>query len=226
MKYFLIIVGVIAVVLFSGYQYMNYKFIKAQEASFKELATLKFVESARTFPDSIRMNDQQFWNLIEESKAKHPNEFDAQMKYLTQRLSTLTNEEIIGFEATLKEKVIELWDYNVKSLYQIVQDEYLSTDGFIYYRFWIVSNGRDFFQRATVNPDSLVDEIQATYDGEGLMVVADNAFELKNGENTNLELPRDVTTAVHYDFGNYKMSGNYISPSEFKDKFPKLVKKF
>ena len=205
---------------------MNYKFIKAQEASFKELATLKFDESARTFPDSVRMNDKQLWSLVEESKAKHPNKFDAQMNYLTHRLSTLTNEEIIGFEATLKEKVIELWDYNVKSLYQIVQDEYLSTDGFIYYRFWIVSNGRDFFQRAKANPDLLADEIQATYDGEGLMVVADNAFELKNGANKNTELPRDVTTAVDYDSGNYRMSGDYISPNKFKDKFPKLVQRF
>ncbi|MER2997970.1 DUF4240 domain-containing protein [Pontibacter populi] len=226
MKYFLIIVGVIAVVLFIGYQYLNYKFLNAQEASFKELATLKFDESDRAFPDSIRMKDKQFWSLIEESEAKHPNKFDAQMNYLTQRLSTLTNEEIIGFEATLKEKMIELWDYNLKSLYQIVQDEYVSTDGFIYYRFWIISNGKDFFQRALANPDLLADEIQATYDGQGLMVVADNAFKLKNGANTNLELPRDVTTAVHYDFGNYRMSGDYISPSDFKDKFPKLVKKF
>lgn len=226
MKYFLIIVGVIATLLISGYQYMNYKFLKAQETSFKELATLEFEESARTFPDSIRMDDSHFWSLIEESKAKHPRKFDAQMNYLTQRLSTLTNEEIIGFEATLNEKVLELWDYNVKSLYQIVQDEYLSTDGFIYYRFWIVSNGREFFQKAIADPDLLADALQATYDGEGLMIVADNAFELKNGEITGLELPRDVTTAVHYDFGNYRMSGEYISPNEFKAKFPKLLEKF
>lgn len=226
MKYFLIIVGVIAVVLFSGYQYINYKFIKAQEASFKELSTLKFDESARNFPDSIRMNDQQFWSLIEESKEKHPNKFDAQMNFLTKKLSTLTNEEIVGFEATLKENVIVLWDYNVKSLYQIVQDEYLSTDGFIYFRFWIVSNGRKFFQRAIENPDLLADEVYATYDGEGLLYVADNAFKLKNGTNTDLELPRDATIDVSYDFGIYRMTGDYISPREFKDKFPKLVKKF
>ena len=226
MKYFLIIVGVIGSALFSGFQYMNYKFISAQETSFKELATLKFDESARIFPDSIRMYDQQFWSLVEESKAKYPNNFDAQINYLTKRLSTLTNKEIIGFEATLKEKVIELWDYHIKSLYQITQDEYLSTDGFIYYRLWIVSNGRGFLQRAITNPDLLADEIQATYDGEGLMVVADNAFELKNGTNTGLELPRDVTTAVDYDFGNYRMSGDYISPNEFKARFPKLVGKF
>lgn len=226
MKYFIIIIGVIVTVLFSGYQYINYKFLNAQEASFKELASLKFEESVRTFPDSIRMNDEQFWALVEESKVKNPNEFEAQMNYLTKQLSTLTNEEIIGFEATLKEKVIALWDFNVKSLYQIVQDEYLSTDGFIYYRFWIVSKGRIFFQRAIADPDLLADEIYATYDGEGLLYVTDNAFKLKNGANTDLELPRDVTIDVNYDFGNYRMSGNYIPPSKFKDRFPKLMEKF
>ncbi len=226
MKYFLIVIGIIATGLFIGYKYINYKFINDQENSFRKLATQRFKESPRTFPDSVKMNDELFWALIGESKAKHPSNFDAQMSFLIHRLASLSNEEIIGFEATLKEKVIRLWDYKVKAFYQILFDEYLSTDGFIYFRFWIVSNGNDFYNMTLTNPDQLADEVQASYEGERLMVVADDAFELKHGPNSGLKLPRDVTTEVSYDFGNYRMSGQYISLNELKDRFPRLVEKF
>lgn len=172
------------------------------------------------------MNDNQFWQLIADTKAKHPNDFDAQMDALTLQLSALTNKEIIGFEATLREKVIELWSYKVKALYQILFGNYLSRDGFIYFRFWIISQGQEFYELAIVNPDKLAGRIQPSYDGEMLMVVADKAFELKNGVDAGLEMPRDAAHAVHYDFGHYRMTGQYIAPGDFKNYFSLLLEKF
>jgi len=226
MKYFLIIIGIIAIGIFIGYKYINYKLISFQEETYKEFGGQSFNESARTFPDSVRMDDTQFWGLIDESKVKHPGNFDAQMDFLTNRVSTLTNKEIIGFEATLKEKVIGLWDYKIKSVYQILFGEYLSTDGFLYFRFWIVSNGKDFYKTVLINPDQLADIMQASNDGERLMTIADDAFELKNGKSSGLDLPRDITEQMSYDFGNYRMSGKYIPLNEFKAQFPRLVEKF
>jgi hypothetical protein len=226
MKYFLIIVGSILVLIFLGYKYVNYKFINSQERSFKELSTAEIKESQRYFADSTKLSDLEFWTLIEKSKGVHPNDFDAQLSYLTKQLSTLQNKQIIGFERTLREKVIELWNYDVKSLYQIMYGEYVSPDVFIYFRFWIVSNGQKFFQTALENPDELAEKININDDGEGLLYVADDAFILKNCSSSELESPRDQSFDVDYDFGNYKMTGEYTEPDNFETKFPKLTKKF
>ena len=226
MKYILIAVGIIASVVFIGYQYVNYKLINAQEEAYRMHANLDFEESPRTFPDSIRMVDSQFWELIEDSKSKYSTDYDAQMDYLIRQLSSKTNKEIVGFEATLKEKVIGLGHYNVKSLYQIIWGDYISTDNYLYFKFWIISNGKEFYHLAINDPDQLTDRIEFTYDGERLMSVADFAFEVKNGADSGLELPRDRTHIVDYDFGNYKIAGSYIAPSEFMHRFPRLTKKF
>jgi hypothetical protein len=226
MKYILIVFGLIALLIFIGYQYINYKIIRDQEEAYKTHATLDFKESPRSFPDSVRMVDAQFWELIEDSKSKNPSDYNAQMDYLIQLLSSLTNKEIVGFEATLREKIIDLGHYNVKSLYQILWGEYISTDNYLYFKFWIISNGRDFYHLAINDPDGLTDRIEFTYEGERLMSVADFAFKMKNGSNSGLELPRDVTLSVDYDFGLYKISGKYIAPSDFEKQFPKLTEKF
>ena len=136
--------------------------------------------------------------------------------------------QIIGFERVLREKIIELWNYNIKSLYQIVDGNYISTDLFIYFRFWIISNGQVFYDKALHETDNLAELMPSKLidTGEGFMYLADDAFIRKNGEDSGLEYPRDLSFDVDYDFGSYKMTGNYISPKDFKKKFPKLMKKY
>lgn len=58
------------------------------------------------------------------------------------------------------------------------------------------------------------------------MGITDEAFALKNGENSKLVFPRDQSGMVDYDLGNYKIAGTYIELKDFKNKFPKLSKKF
>ena len=226
MKYFLIIVGTIIVLLFLGHRYVNSKLISSQERAFEQLASTRIQESPRRFPDSLKLSDSIFWKLIKASKAKHPDNFDFQMEYLTEQLSKLPNEQIVGFEMTVREKVIELWDYNIKSLYQIIYGDYVSTDVFIYFRFWIVSNGEEFYRIALRETDELAELVNSNDDGEGLLYVADNAYLIRNGNSSGIELPRDQSFDVDYDFGNYKMTGTYIEPDDFEMEFPKLTAKF
>jgi hypothetical protein len=208
------------------YYFINRKLIAHQEKLFEDFQNSNFTESPRKFDETKVLNEERFWELIDMSKREYPNNFDSQMEYLTKILSDLSNEEIIDFEKILREKMIELWNYNVKSLYQIIYGNYLSTDGFIYFRFWLVSNGKDFFNKSIYETDNLSEEIFKTEDGEMLLIVADNAFKIKNMNKKIDKLPRDVSLDVDYDFGNYKMTGRYISPANFKKHFPKLTRKF
>ena len=226
MKYFLIIAGTLLLLIFVGYRYFQNKMISSQERGFKQLASLQLQESPRHFPDSLRLSDALFWELIENSKDQYPQDFNLQMEHLTTQLSNFSNEQIVGFEMTLRQKVIALWDYRVKSLYQIIYGHYLSSDGFLYFRFWVISNGHSFYETVLEDTDEIANQIAITHNGEGLLVVADKAFLMKNGDATNLELPRDRAGEVDYDFGNYKMTGTYIGIEDFQKHFPKLTEKF
>lgn len=226
MKYFLYILIALILLVSLTYYFINRRFISHQEKLFENLQNSNFTESPRIFNETSVLDDERFWELIDMSKREYPNNFNSQMECLTKILSNLSDEEIIDFERRIREKMIELWNYNVKSLYQIIYGNYFSTDGFIYFRFWIISNGKDFFIKSIYETDNLSEDIFKTEDGEMLLVVADNAFKIKNMNRKIDKLPRDLSLDVDYDFGNYRMTGKYISPSDFKKHFPKLTRKF
>ena len=228
MKYVLIILGIIVLVILIGYKILNYKFIKSQEIGYKKLAHMEIEESPRSFADSLKIPENKFWELINASKKKYPQDFDKQMEYLTASLTNLNNDQIVGFERVLREKVVELWNYNIKSLYQIIEGKYMSTDLFIYFRFWIISNGQDFYRIALNDTDNLFEFLpnRLNETGEGLMYIADYAFYRKNGKESGLKCPRDLSFDVDYDFGAYKMTGDYVNQKDFKTKFPKLIGKY
>jgi len=226
MKYVIIVLSVIVFITFFGYQYFQWKLIDLQESSYKEMSQMDIEESPRTFPDSLKITEEQFWSLIEHSKMQFPNDFESQMSVLIDELSLLEDSKIIGFEMVLREKVIELLDFKIKSFYQILFGNYVSTDAFLYFRFWIISNGEKFMKESLNSPDNLANSIYKTFEGETLLVVADFAFDKKNGIGNNKERPRDAAYLIDYDLGKYKMTGNYIDPANFDKIFPNLVAKF
>ncbi len=214
---------ILAAVLFT---YIFNKVIDAQEKFFKALSDGSLVESTRKFSSSLVMTDPEFWSLIEASKAAKPSHFQSQMDYLAKELSKLSNEQIAAFERTLREKMIVLWNYNVKSMFQIIFGEYIPDDGFVYFRLWIIANGQDFFNKAQENPELLADKISKVHDGIEFIKVADRAFELKNGRRHGLVFPSDLARDIDYEEGVFRMSGTYIHPKEFDDKYPLLSDKF
>ena len=228
MKIFLIVLISLILIILIGYVYIHNKMIDAQEKSFKRLESADFKESPRHFTGFIALTEDSFWRLIDDSRAKNQESFDSQMDYLILQLSNMTDDEIIGFEKRLREKMIELWNYNIKSLYQILFGKYLSTDNFIYFRLWIISNGKGFFYKAINNTDGLSNQIGKSYktDGEAFMSISDRAFILKHNSVKVDSLPRDLSNEIEYDFGLYKMTGKYILPKDFKKYFPQLTKNF
>lgn len=222
----LFIVAAIFILAVVGLWYYYGKMIASQEQSFKEMQTAQIQESSRAFADSLLMSDTDFWKLIEDSKKAELKHFEPQMDYLTKQLSKLSNEQIVAFERTLRVKMVVLWDYNVKSVFQIIFGNYFAEEGFVDFRFWIISNGADFYDKILRNPEELADNMIKAHDGELLRHVADRAFELKNGRSHDLVFPREMAKEIDYDFGTYKMTGTYIALEDFGKQFPLLSDKF
>lgn len=100
---------------------------------------------------SSLITEEQFWAIIEKSDKG---------KYLEDELSKLTVDEILGY--------IHWWEYFHKQSYK--QDLWAvaytvmggcSDDGFDYFRFWLISRGKDVYMNALSNADSLCDVFTA-----------------------------------------------------------------
>ncbi len=102
--------------------------------------------------------------------------------------------------SSLTDNVLKLWNYNVKSLYQIVNGKYVSTDDFIYFRLYLISLGKDEFDNALNNPEMLKTTIDPDlWRGENLMSVDDDAYQKKTAKIDDDDCPRCVCTDVSYD---------------------------
>ncbi|EDY22346.1 WGR domain protein [Chthoniobacter flavus Ellin428] len=131
------------------------------------------------------MTKDKFWELIQRSLDGSSGEIDEQADVLESELMDLSPEEIVSFgehvEACLQESYSnDLWG----AAYIIAGG--CSDDGFEYFRRWLVSRGREWFERAVKNPDDLADYPQNLSDSdiefEEFAYIAPKAYEAKVGK--------------------------------------------
>ena len=92
-----------------------------------------------------------------------------------------------------------------------------SDDGFLYFRAWLTSEGREVFERALSNPDSLAELQRREYfDLEAFGYAALKAFSAKGGG----KLERDFSNELAMP------SGKEWSEPELPSLFPKLATKY
>jgi hypothetical protein len=71
-------------------------------------------------------------------------------------LATLTEEDLVEFERFHNEAFYNSYDWGLWGAAYVI-DGGCSDDGFDYFRAYLISLGRDVFERALVDPDSLSD---------------------------------------------------------------------
>lgn len=97
------------------------------------------------------MTLDEFWEHIHKTKRKDP---DAHVERLTTRLAKLKPAEIIDFEHWWGVLKREAYHWNLWGAAYIINGG-CSDDGFTDFRTWLILLGRDVFQAALANPDSL-----------------------------------------------------------------------
>lgn len=193
-------------------------------------------------------NELFFWNSIERSnkyKNAHWSKYDVDehLEFLVDLLSKYGKDKLIQFEKQLQEKLYSLYKANIAELYTVLEgefteennqiffDDYISTDGFIYFRCWLLLKGKDFFDEITKDINAFINGKYSFNIGdiwaEGLLYVADEAYSVNNDNEDESEI-RDAVSeiypdVVHYDFGEQKMDRRPLSGNELQKKYPKLV---
>lgn len=128
------------------------------------------------------MPADRFWQIIE-GAAKSD---DDQTEALRVSLRELSAEEVISFEITFRRYLNEAYTWDLWGAAYVIHGG-CSDDGFEYFRRWLVSSGRDVYEAALADPDSLAKaNVQPGPDGtwefEEIYYVANDVFEEKGGE--------------------------------------------
>ena len=143
------------------------------------------------------MDTEAFWTLIDDSLGHAPGRA-AREEYLRARLAESAPEEIVGFQlrvntACIRADGIDLWGAAAR-----IMSGFCSDDGFEYFRLWLIGRGREVFEQALANPDSLAttpeiqrlvgrplrewDEDVEWPDWETLAYIAADAYAAATGE--------------------------------------------
>ncbi len=99
------------------------------------------------------MTRDEFWDHIESSKRSDPDEH---VERLTKQLAKLPTDEIADFEHWWRVSAAEAYRWDLWGAAYTINGG-CSDDGFTDFRSWLILQGRDTFQAALTNPDSLAD---------------------------------------------------------------------
>ena len=191
--------------------------------------------------------DYFFWEAIEKSYKYNKKDWEAydlreHIEKLTTYLSKYSEERLILFEKTLQEKLISLYTASIAELSIILENEYekdgdtysfdgyISDDGFIYFRCWLLLKGKEFYEDITKDIESFVSgkyhfDIGDTW-GEGLLYVASRANSEARPDSDE-DIIRDTVyekwPEINYDLGDFAMEREPENGTELQKMYPKLV---
>jgi uncharacterized protein DUF4240 len=131
------------------------------------------------------MPADKFWHIIERA-AQSDHDPDAHEEALRVALRELSLEEIISFELAFRRYLNDAYTWDLWGAAHVVHG-WCSDDGFEYFRRWLVSRGRDVYEAALAEPDSLAQlDVRpgpdAVWEFEAIYYVAVQIFEEKGGE--------------------------------------------
>jgi Protein of unknown function (DUF4240) len=133
----------------------------------------------------------RFWELVEAGVVARDVDCEVQAERLTAMLEQLPPGEIATFERHFSQRLAEAYRWDLWGLaYQL--NGGCSDDGFVYFRCWLLAQGRVTWEAALAASDSLMDYPVASWSGqelecEPMLYVAFNAYHAR----AEAELPAD-----------------------------------
>lgn len=149
----------------------------------------------------------EFWRLVDDGRAQSADSSDGEA--LTARCSALLasqpREEIVAAQQIFWDLMAESYRYNLWAAANLVNGG-CSDDGFEYFRGWLLLQGREAFENAVADPDSLakLPAVQAAaadmsdLECEEALGIAFDAYRAAFGE----DLPQDAFSIRYGDPGD------------------------
>ncbi len=122
-----------------------------------------------------------FWQIIENS-LQNSYSLQEQKIYLSIELEELVAEDVIGFQLRLEQFLSLLHTAEMWCAACIMNDE-TDPKHFLYFKNWLISQGKELFDHAIANPDDLAEFFDEGFNGndlyefEGFHLIANEVFE-------------------------------------------------
>jgi hypothetical protein len=172
------------------------------------------------------MPPDQFWQIIARA-AEAADDMDAHVEALRAALRELSLNEIVSFEAAFRRYLNEAYTWDLWGAAYVVHGG-CSDDGFEYFRRWLVTRGREVYEQALADPDSLAQldgqpGFRDVWEFEEIYYVAGEVFEKKGGEGD----VRDYSE-LEAGMGGPGPSGDRFEEDEahLARRYPKLWERF
>jgi Protein of unknown function (DUF4240) len=130
------------------------------------------------------MNDTTFWQLIADTREETGGDTEQQSELLEERLSRLPGEQIAEFQRIRHRLDEQAYSWDLWGAAYVIEDG-CSDDCFRDFRSYLISLGREPYEAALRDPDSLAPVVQdaETGDWENADSVAGDAYESAVGED-------------------------------------------
>lgn len=128
------------------------------------------------------MTKEQFWNVIDQIKGK-----DEPEQAIAELLRNLTVSELISYQEHFDILFRQAYRWDLWAAAYIIEGG-CSDDGFIDFRYGLIAKGREVYESAILNPDSLAaSDLQGEIPNELFGYAAQEAYEELTDED---EMPR------------------------------------
>lgn len=173
------------------------------------------------------MTREQFWQLIEQVRSASDGDSDLLNELLEEKLQALPAEDIIGFQRIIDELMAASYRWDLWGA-AYVMNSGCSDDDFVYFRGWLLSQGRELFEAALANPDEALAEVfdpdaVEPYENEGFLFAAHAAYEAKTDRDLYEDAAFDDTLSP--DGGAPAGEPWAEDEAELARRFPKLYRK-
>lgn len=171
------------------------------------------------------INTDKFWLLVNNAVKASNGDNSVKEQYLTTELTKLSLDEIKDFEIAFRKAIIDADDFKIMAAQKIIEG-YVSDDSYLYFRCWLIGQGKTIYTEALKDPEYLASIVNKgdICDFEGIMYVATNAYSKKTGKEEDESFPRDVAIkmGLDYDFGAPPTKGTDWTEEQLPTSYPKL----
>ncbi len=146
---------------------------------------------------SEMMEEDQFWSIIEKSLQNSHGQ-DEQEAFLLKELQRLSPTELIGFRLRTDKLLYDTYNSKMWCAAYIINGG-CSEDCFEYFRLWVISLGKETYQKAKENPDTLISQVTEghdLYEFETFWYLALTVFVKKTG--------KELYDYIDYDNHEYR----------------------
>lgn len=172
------------------------------------------------------INTDKFWSIIDKAAEFSKGDSEIKYDYLNAELAKLSLQEIKEFEVTFRKLLHDADDFGIMGAQKIIEG-YVSDDSYLYFRCWLISQGKTIYTETLKDPDylaNIVDTDRDICEFEGLMYVATNAYAEITGQAEDESFPRGHADklGLSYDFNVPSTKGIDWTEDQLPTRFPKL----